>query len=90
VTISIWQRVAQVGVERALNSIPEGLLVAIFAWLLLRVIKGQNAGTRFAVWFSALVAVAVLPFVPRHVAGVAVASASSRQIVLSRSSLDGQ
>jgi beta-lactamase regulating signal transducer with metallopeptidase domain len=83
VTISIWQRVAQLGVERALNSIPEGLLVAIFAWLLLRVIKGQNAGTRFAVWFSALVAVAVLPFVPRHVAGVAVASASSRQIVLS-------
>lgn len=82
-TTCIWQLVAQVSVERVLNSIPEGLLVAIFAWLLLRVIKRQNAGTRFAVWFSALVAVVVLPFVPRHVAGVAVASASSRQMVLS-------
>ena len=82
-TTSIWQLVAQIGVERVLNSIPEGLLVAAFAWLLLRVIKQQNSGTRFAVWFSALLAVAALPFVPRHAAGAAAASASSRQIILS-------
>jgi Zn-dependent protease with chaperone function len=34
----------------------------MFAWLVLRLIGKQNSGTRFAVWFSALVAIAALPF----------------------------
>lgn len=51
------QGVAQVSVERVLNSLPEGLLIALFAWLLLRLIGRQNSGTRFAVWFIALIAV---------------------------------
>jgi len=51
------QGVAQVPVERVLNSLPEGLLIALFAWLLLRLIGRQNSGTRFAVWFIALMAV---------------------------------
>lgn len=51
------QGVAQLWVERALNSLPEGLLLALFAWLMLRLIGRQNAGTRFAVWFMALIAV---------------------------------
>jgi beta-lactamase regulating signal transducer with metallopeptidase domain len=51
------QGVAQLWVERALNSFPEGLLLALFAWLVLRLIGRQNAGTRFAVWFMALIAV---------------------------------
>src|SRR5512140_1686213 len=54
----------QVVAERVLNSIPEGLLIAAFAWLLLRVIGRQNSRTRFAIWFISLVAIAVLPFVP--------------------------
>ena len=53
---------AQVAVERVLNSLPEGLLVAVCAWALLRVMGRQNAGTRFAVWMVALVSVAVLPW----------------------------
>jgi beta-lactamase regulating signal transducer with metallopeptidase domain len=81
-TASTWQLVAQVGVERVLNSIPEGLAVAVFAWFLLRIVKRQNSGTRFAVWFSALLSIAALPIVPRHAGGGTVVAATSREIVL--------
>ena len=57
------QTVAQISVERILNALPEGFLIALFAWGLLRVLRRQNAGTRFAVWFFALLAVAILPVV---------------------------
>jgi beta-lactamase regulating signal transducer with metallopeptidase domain len=57
------QNLAQIIVERALNALPEGLLIAFFAWALLRVLSRQNSGTRFAVWFVALMTVATLPFV---------------------------
>jgi beta-lactamase regulating signal transducer with metallopeptidase domain len=52
---------AQVSVERILNAVPEGLLIAFFAWALLRVLRKQNSGTRFAVWFLALLLVSALP-----------------------------
>ena len=52
---------AQVAVERVVNSLPEGLLLAACAWLLLRLLGRQNAGTRFAVWFLTLIGVAGLP-----------------------------
>src|ERR1700686_3409033 len=55
------QPVAQISVERILNALPEGFLVAVFAWALLRVLPRQNSGTRFAVWFLALLTVAALP-----------------------------
>ena len=55
------QSVAQISVERILNALPEGFLIAIFAWGLLRVLRRQNSGTRFAVWFLALLTVAALP-----------------------------
>ena len=58
----LLQSVAQVSVERVLNSLPEGVLIALSAWLLLRMAGRQNAGTRFAVWLMALLAVAGLPF----------------------------
>jgi beta-lactamase regulating signal transducer with metallopeptidase domain len=58
------QIMAQLGAERVVNSIPEGLLIAAFAWLVLRVVGRQSAGTRFAVWFVALLAISALPFVP--------------------------
>jgi len=53
---------AQFAVERVLNSLPEGLLIAFCAWLLLRLMGRQNSGTRFAVWFVALAGVVALPF----------------------------
>jgi beta-lactamase regulating signal transducer with metallopeptidase domain len=48
----------QVGVERVINALPEGLLIALFAWAMLRLLPKQNSRTRFAVWFLALLAVA--------------------------------
>lgn len=53
---------AQVIVERVINSLPEGLLIAAGAWLLLRLRGRHNSGTRFAVWLIALLGVLVLPF----------------------------
>ncbi|HEY1502286.1 MAG TPA: M56 family metallopeptidase [Acidobacteriaceae bacterium] len=53
---------AQLAVERVLNSLPEGLLIALGAWLLLRLMGRQNSGTRFAVWLVALTGVVALPF----------------------------
>ena len=55
------QTLAQISVERILNALPLGLLVAVFAWALLRILRKQNSGTRFAVWFLALLTVAALP-----------------------------
>jgi beta-lactamase regulating signal transducer with metallopeptidase domain len=40
----------------------EGTVLALFTWLLLRLLPRQNAGTRFALWFSVLLAMIVLPF----------------------------
>lgn len=55
--------VAQMSVERLLNGLAQGTAIALFAWLMLRLIRRRNSGTRFAVWFSALLAIAVAPFV---------------------------
>ena len=68
--------------ERVLNSIPEGLLIAVFAWVLLRLAGRQNSGTRFAVWFAALLAIAALPFVPALHVGGAVARAVHAEVTL--------
>ncbi len=65
---------AQVWMERTLNSLPEGLLLALCSWLLLRFVGRQNSGTRFAVWLTALAGVAALSlagsfrFMGEHVA----------------------
>lgn len=52
--IESWAKIA---VERMAHSLPEGLLIAVFAWAMLRVLPKQNSRTRFAVWFTALFAV---------------------------------
>jgi beta-lactamase regulating signal transducer with metallopeptidase domain len=53
---------AQVAIEKLLNSLPEGLLIAFFAWMTLRLLPRQNSRTRFAVWFLALLTVATMPW----------------------------
>ena len=58
-----FQTIAQIVIGRILNSLPEGVLVALFAWITLRLLPRQNSGTRFAVWFVALLAVAGLPLI---------------------------
>jgi beta-lactamase regulating signal transducer with metallopeptidase domain len=58
------EKFAEVAVGRMINSLPEGVLIALGADLLLRLMRRQNSGTRFAVWLIALVGVVALPFLP--------------------------
>ncbi len=53
--------IAQYSALRMVDSLAEGTVIALFAALLLRLARRQNAGTRFAIWFSALIAIAMLP-----------------------------
>jgi beta-lactamase regulating signal transducer with metallopeptidase domain len=63
---------ARIFAGRTLNSMLEGIAIGLFAWILLRLVGRRNSSTRFAVWFSALLAVAVLPLL-----GGAASSAAS-------------
>jgi bla regulator protein blaR1 len=53
--------IAQVSAARIVDCLVEGTLVAVFAGLVLRMARRWNSGARFAVWFSALMAMAALP-----------------------------
>jgi beta-lactamase regulating signal transducer with metallopeptidase domain len=55
------QLLAQIFAERLLNTIVEGTAIALFAWILLRLRKGQSSSTRFAVWLAALATIAAMP-----------------------------
>jgi beta-lactamase regulating signal transducer with metallopeptidase domain len=48
-------------VSRLLDGVAEGTVLAVCAWLLLRLVRRPGSGTRFAVWFSVLLATALLP-----------------------------
>jgi beta-lactamase regulating signal transducer with metallopeptidase domain len=56
-----WQTIANLSVGRMLNWVMVGIAIALFAELLLRLTKRRNSGTRFAVWFSALLGIALVP-----------------------------
>ena len=43
---------------RSVDSLFEGVAVCLLAWLILRIVPRQSAASRFAVWFSALMAIA--------------------------------
>jgi beta-lactamase regulating signal transducer with metallopeptidase domain len=73
---------APLAAERVLNAIPGGLLIAAVAWVLLRVVGRQNSGTRFAVWFCALLAVAGLPFMASVTKAAPMTQAVRSEIVL--------
>jgi beta-lactamase regulating signal transducer with metallopeptidase domain len=55
------QSLAQFSAERIINCTVEGMVIALLAWVLLRAIGPRNSGTRFAVWFAALLGIAALP-----------------------------
>lgn len=65
------QWLAQFAAEHLLNGVAAGAGIALLAWVVLRLFGKQNSGTRFGVWFSALVAIAVLPL-----CGLSISSAS--------------
>jgi beta-lactamase regulating signal transducer with metallopeptidase domain len=54
-------QLARMSAQSMLNGVIEGFAIGLFAWLLLRVVGRRNSSTRFAVWFSALLAIAALP-----------------------------
>lgn len=58
------QTLAQIFAERLLNTAVEGFILAALLWGLLHLVGRQNSGTRFAIWFSALLAIVVLPLLP--------------------------
>ena len=60
---------AQISAERILNCAAEGVVIALLAGLLLRVMGSRNSGTRFAVWFAALLGIAALPLLGHWAAG---------------------
>jgi beta-lactamase regulating signal transducer with metallopeptidase domain len=61
-TFPLLQSLTQVFTERMLNTAAEGIVLAGLAWIFLRLAGRQNSRTRFAVWFSALILIAGLPF----------------------------
>lgn len=64
-TPSAFHELASVVSGRMINGMAAGIVVAFFAWALLRIAGRQNSSTRFAVWFAALLAIAILPFTGR-------------------------
>lgn len=54
--------IAQLSTLRIVDCLIEGTLVTIFAGLVLRTARLRNSSARFAVWFSALLALAALPW----------------------------
>ncbi len=76
--------VAQISVERLLNCLAQGTAIALFAWLMLRLMGRRNSGTRFAVWFSALVAIALAPFVELPGPGTAMMHPASAAFTVPR------
>lgn len=58
-----WQALAEMLAGRMLNSVAEGLVIALLGWVVLCAMRRQNSSTRFAMWFAALAAVVLLPIV---------------------------
>jgi len=55
--------IARVATDGFLNSLLAGIAIALLAWGVTRASSRQGSGTRFAVWFSGLLAIAVMPWV---------------------------
>ena len=70
--------------EWMIYSLLEGTILAMFVWILLRLVPRQNAGTRFALWFSVLLTTVLLPFggVPvKSVTALQSGAAESRALI---------
>jgi beta-lactamase regulating signal transducer with metallopeptidase domain len=76
-TATYWQALAEMFAGRMLNSVAEGILIALAGWGLMRAMKGRNSGTRFAILFASLAAVVMLPVFEGVRAGAATGSAHS-------------
>jgi len=77
--------IATAASERLLYSMVAGTLLAAAVWFLLRLFPRRDSRTSFAVWFSTLLATAVLPLLTLHSSGNAAASDSHAVITVSAS-----
>ncbi|HEY4962631.1 MAG TPA: M56 family metallopeptidase [Terriglobales bacterium] len=60
---------AEITAAGILNSLLAGIAIALVAWAFTCAFGRHGSSTRFAVWFSALVAIAILPWVGHLAAG---------------------
>jgi beta-lactamase regulating signal transducer with metallopeptidase domain len=77
--------IAQASAARIVDCLVGGSLIAVCAGLLSHATRRQDSGTKFAVWFSALMAIAAVPFLAGHWsngAGFAARAASHAAITL--------
>src|SRR5215471_4610507 len=58
-----FHQLAQISTQGVLNTMAQGVAIALFAHLLLKIMGRRNSGTKFVVWFCALLAIVMLPFV---------------------------
>jgi beta-lactamase regulating signal transducer with metallopeptidase domain len=56
-----WNALAQISAARIVDCLVAGTLITLFAGVAMKLARRINSGTRFAVWFSALMAIATLP-----------------------------
>jgi beta-lactamase regulating signal transducer with metallopeptidase domain len=68
--------VTRFAADGILKSLLAGIAIALLAWAVTRLFSRQGSGTRFAVWFLALIAIGMLPFV----GNVASASHAARKL----------
>ena len=64
--MDLLQVTARTTVAWMIYGLLEGTALAFLVWLLLRFLPRQNAGTRFVLWFSALLAMFFLPWLGVH------------------------
>jgi Zn-dependent protease with chaperone function len=78
--------IAQTSSIQIVDCLVEGTLIAMLAGLVSRMARRQNSGTRFALWFAALMAIAVVPFLSQtlwlQAAGISAATLSRPAITL--------
>jgi beta-lactamase regulating signal transducer with metallopeptidase domain len=71
--------VAEFGIAAIFNSLLAGIAVSLLAWVVVRLFGRHGSGTRFVVWFSALITIVIMPLASSiHVGnGLAVQAVSS-------------
>ncbi|MGH9512049.1 MAG: M56 family metallopeptidase [Terriglobales bacterium] len=72
-----FQAIADASATGILVYIAGGIPIALLAWALMRVWEPQGSGTRFAVWYSALFAIVLLPAMERVRSGQVSSSAGA-------------
>lgn len=74
--------IAQSSAVQMVDCLVEGTVIAMFAGAVLGLARRQNSGTRFVLWFSALAAIATLPFLGALHLGISAGAAGTSAMTL--------